>query len=91
MIMRFHWGLAVGHVYSHSDPSNTTGNIAGCHEASIPEETPDTGGPDTIEETYISDQRREYSLEDCDYVDWDEDSDRDDDIRPRWSHGTCRW
>jgi hypothetical protein len=77
MIMRFHWGLAVGHVYSHGDSSNTTGNIV--DEASIPDGAPDTAGPDTIEETYVSDERREYSLEDCDYVDWDEDSDRDDD------------
>jgi hypothetical protein len=81
MIMRFHWGLAVGHVYSHGDSSNTTGNTVGCSDkASIPEEAPDTTGPDTIEETYVLDERREYSLEDCDHVDWDEGSDRNDDL-----------
>jgi hypothetical protein len=76
MIMRFHWGLAVGHVYTHDDSSNATGNTEGCSgELSTPEEA-----PDTIEETYVSDERREYSLVDCDHVDWDKDSDRDEDV-----------
>jgi hypothetical protein len=78
MLMRFHWGLTVGHIYTHNEASHKAQSIeCGSDGASTPE-APDTSGP-ASEGGGILCEGGEYSLEDHDYLDWDEGSDRDDD------------
>jgi hypothetical protein len=78
MIMRFHWGLAVGHTYTHEDISHCSRTAEGClDEESIPG-APGNSEPGPSEKQVIPDENREYSLDDCDHVDWGHDSDVDE-------------
>jgi hypothetical protein len=82
MLMRFHWGLAVGHIYTHNGTSHKAQPIEGGWDDASTPEAPDTswpmsGGGGPCEGVYSLEE--EYSLEDHDYIDWDEGSDRDDD------------
>jgi hypothetical protein len=74
--MRFHWGLAVGHTYTHNDThfNGESVHVVEGHidrvEENAPE--PETGGPYPRDRP---DEERVYSLEDLDRPDWEDDAD----------------
>ena len=72
--MRYHWGLAVGHTYTHNDTHLNGGSL---HADRVEENAPEseTGGPDPREENNRPDEERVYSLEDLDRPDWEDDAD----------------
>ena len=74
--MRFHWGLAVGHTYTHDDVQLNGGSIQG-HIDPVEENAheSETGGPDPREDKNCPDEERVYSLEDLDRPDWEDDAD----------------
>jgi hypothetical protein len=78
MMMRYHWGLAIGHTYTHSDgqdnhvamqgcPSSGTNSASFCNDDESDPDSPEVGNePDPA----IT--NAEYSLESQDDLDWDE-------------------
>jgi hypothetical protein len=79
MVMRFHWGLAVGHTYTHNDThlNDDSVHVVEDHIDRVEENAPEleTGGPDSREENNRPDEERVYSLEDLDRPDWEDDAD----------------
>jgi hypothetical protein len=83
MVMRFHWGLAVGHTYTHGDTHNDTASVRGSGEADGQAEecTSELESNENRqgEEGILPDEARVYSLEDPDHLDWDDESGDEDD------------
>ena len=79
MVLRFYWGLAVGHIYTHdnSTPQHRSGIVPDLpndiEALDAFEREPNEGHLDVV----VGDETREYSLEDRDHADWHESSDSD--------------
>jgi hypothetical protein len=88
MVMRYHWGLAVGHVYTHGWSSGNdameqyTGNGEECLDASLDEEELLATGSAIEHEEDPDVENLELSLENRDNDDWvDSGSESDSDGR----------
>jgi hypothetical protein len=71
MVMRFHWGLAVGHAYTH-DSSLTDNCIVAGEVSDEVLDDEDSGQPP---QAFVGVGQSEFSLDDCENPDWDDSGD----------------
>ena len=69
MIMRYHWGLAIGHVYTHGQATTTTDGSTLVHAAmssNLEDETDQLQAPELLDHTNEPDPDAEFSLKNRD-------------------------
>lgn len=71
--MRYHWGLAIGHVYTHGQTTTTTTTttdgltlVHAAMSSNLEDETDQLQAPELLDHTNELDADAEFSLENCD-------------------------
>ena len=97
MVMRYYWGLAVGHTYTHSESSDTVETQI-CHETTEvdvcdPEESEIVNSINPKDDHDPEADNMEFSLEDRDYINLDasDESGVDEDMPSDDNGGNDEW